>query len=70
MCLLTAALCGPFAPACESLLTALYGDACAAAAAKGAGQDEATKAGMDACRSKRPELERIAASARADGGAP
>jgi hypothetical protein len=44
----SAAMCGPFAPACLSALQALFGDACATAAAAGRSQDESHKAGLAA----------------------
>ena len=43
-----AAICGPFAPACLDALVAIYGSACADAAAHGKSQEEAHQAGLEA----------------------
>jgi hypothetical protein len=57
-----AAVCGPFAPACEALLATIFGDACTAAAKAGKSQDDAHRAGLAAVRERqaamRAELER------------
>jgi hypothetical protein len=51
-----AAICGPLAPMCESLLVTVFGYGCSGAVVSGANQAEATAAGLKAARAAKISL--------------
>lgn len=63
-----AGICGPYAPACLSLLESIFGDACVAAAAAGKTQEEAHQAGLAAvnARASKSKAELVKAGVRQD----